>query len=103
MREPQANPEEMLARVNEVIKEIRQSDAFPALIGGLAGGIAGALMAMLIASRATGRASAPTAPATPAATKEEKPGMSVQDVVQLATVVASLARQVQTFIQAQKK
>ncbi len=99
--EPQTNAEEMLARVSEVAKEIRKSDAYPAIIGGIAGGVAGALMAAMIASRVAPRSAAPASEAS--ATKASRPGLSVQDVMQLVTVIASLARQVQGFVQEQKK
>ncbi len=101
MMEPQTNAEEMLARVSEVAKEIRKSDAYPAIIGGIAGGVAGALMAAMIASRVAPRSAAPASEAS--ATKTSRPGLSAQDLMQLVTVIASLARQVQGFVQEQKK
>jgi len=101
MNEPHVNPEEMLLRVNEVMKEIRKSELFPALLGGLAGGVAGALMATLIAGRATARRS--DAPAATAHAAPAKPGFALQDLAQLAMVVVSLARQIQTFAKEQKK
>ena len=35
---------EMMQRVGEVAKELRKSEAYPALIGGVAGGIRGSLL-----------------------------------------------------------
>ncbi len=83
----------LMGRVNEVAKELRKSEAYPAIVGGLAGGIAGAMMAAIIA----GSKSSPRQ--VKATVEAEKPksglNMSLKDVMQLATVVASLAKQVQ--------
>ena len=82
----------VMGRVNEVAKELRKSEAYPAIVGGLAGGIAGAMMAAIIA----GRKPSPRQ-VKAAVEKENKSGLnlSLKDVMQLATVVASLAKQVQ--------
>ncbi|MBI5303390.1 MAG: hypothetical protein HY868_14745 [Chloroflexi bacterium] len=104
MTEPQTNPAEVFARVGQVAKELRKSDAYPAIVGGIAGGIAGALMAAIIASRVAPRNPAETkADTAPRASKDGHPGFSIQDLAQLATVVISLARQVQTFVKEHKK
>ena len=44
----QFDTQAMIVRAKVVAQQIRRSDAYPALIGGIAGGIAGALMAVLI-------------------------------------------------------
>ena len=82
----------VMGRVNEVAKELRKSEAYPAIVGGLAGGVAGAMMAAIIAGR---KPSPRQVKAT--VEKETKSGLnlSLKDVMQLATVVASLAKQVQ--------
>jgi hypothetical protein len=99
--EQRFDSEMMIERARGLAKEIRQSEAYPAIIGGIAGGIAGALMAALIASQFSGRAE-------PAATKEERrraqPGFDVREVVKLVTVVAALVKQVRDwYAQEQKK
>ena len=41
----------LMSRASEITKDIRKSDAYPALIGGIAGAVAGGLIAALIAGR----------------------------------------------------
>lgn len=90
---------EMMARAGEIAKEIRQSEAYPALIGGVAGGIAGAMIAALIARRASSRGAA----TAPIAAKESRGGWALKDVVQLLTVGATLLRQVQGWLKEQEQ
>jgi hypothetical protein len=90
---------ELVARASEVVKEIRKSEAYPALIGGVAGGVAGALIAAIIAGRATSH----RADSTSDASKGARGGWAVKDVVQLLTVVAALARQVQAWMKEQEQ
>lgn len=89
---------EMVERVGEVAREFRKSEAYPVVIAGIAGGIAGALMATLIAGRSRSPQSSPTAEGG-----GEKKGWAVRDVVQLLTVVAPLARQVQAWMKEQEQ
>ena len=89
---------EMLERVGEVAKEIRKSEAYPALIGGIAGGVAGALVAAIIAGRRP-----PPKPSTADDGGGHGRGWSLRDLVQLATVVATLAKQVQAWMKEQEK
>ncbi len=80
----------MIERAREIGREIRQSDAFPAIIGGIAGGIAGALMATIIVSRYTSR----TEPeSSPPSSSSRKGGIAARDMVQLLGVVAGLVKQ----------
>lgn len=89
---------EVMTRVGEVAKEFRKSEVYPAVVGGIAGGIAGALIAALIASRgASSRADA----GKPA--KASGGGWSMREVLSLATLAASLARQAQAFLKEQEK
>ena len=90
----QLNGRELMARAGEVAKEIRTSEAYPALIGGVAGGIAGALIAAIIARRVSSH----SANSTPSSTKETRGSWALKDVMQLLTVVATLARQVQAWM-----
>jgi hypothetical protein len=90
---------ELVARAGEVAREIRKSDAYPALIGGLAGGLTGALIAAIVAGRATSRNSE----AALRASKEARSGWALRDVMQLLTVGATLAKQVQSWMKEQEK
>jgi len=91
--EDQFDTQAMLVRAKLVAQQIRQSDAYPALIGGVAGGIAGALMAALIA----GRMSARRPPDAPHEKTARQFDWSLREVVQLATVGASLLKQIQAW------
>lgn len=95
----QFDSRELMARAGEVAKEIRKSDAYPALIGGIAGGVAGALIAAIVAGRVASHA----ADSSPSGAKETRGGWALKDAVQLLTVVATLARQVQAWMKEQKK
>jgi gas vesicle protein len=95
----QFDAQALMVRARLVAQEIRRSDVYPALIGGMAGGIAGALMAALIA----GRVAARRAEDTPREKESRKFNWSVREMVQLATVVASLAKQVQAWYKGQGK
>ncbi len=88
---------EVMTRVGEVAKEFRKSDVYPAVVGGIAGGIAGALIAAVIASRG----SSSREDSKPA--KASRGGWSIKEVLSLATIVASLARQAQSFLKEQRK
>ena len=98
MRQQFDSPE-LLVRAGEVAKEIRKSDAFPALIGGLAGGLAGALIAAIIAGRASSRRTDGESDAP----KDAHGGWALRDVMQLLTVGATLAKQVQMWMKEQEK
>ena len=95
----QLDSPELLARAGEVAKEIRKSEAFPALMGAIAGGVAGALIAAIIAGRVSSR----RADSAPGAATQAPGGWALRDVMQLLTVVATLARQVQTWMKEQKQ
>ena len=97
--EEQLDTQAMLERAKLVAQQIRQSEAYPALIGGIAGGIAGALMAALIA----GRIAAPRGEDKPREKESRKSNWSLRELVQLATVVASLAKQVQAWSKGRAK
>ena len=80
----------MVMRARDLAREIRHSDAYPAILGAVAGGIAGAMMAALIASRF-----APPPPSSSVGDKRESthPSFGARDAVQLLTVVAGLVKQ----------
>jgi hypothetical protein len=92
----QFDAQALMTRVTEVAKALRKSEVYPALVGGVAGGIAGALIAALIAGR---RPSPAPPPAAPAETARTRLGInwSIKDVMQLVTVVAALAKQIQEW------
>lgn len=92
----QMDPQVLMERVTEVAKELRKSDVYPALIGGIAGGIAGALMATLIASRLASRG-APAESSSAAAKESGGPSWTVREVVQLVSVIAGLGKLVQEW------
>jgi glycerol uptake facilitator-like aquaporin len=89
---------EMMTRVGEVAKEFRKSDVYPAVVGGIAGGIAGALIAAVIASRGSSPRADSFKPA-----KDTRGRWSIREVLSLATIVASLARQAQALLKEQEK
>lgn len=89
----------MMERARVLAAEIRKSEAYPAILGAVAGGIAGALMAAIIAG---GRSARRTGDEKTLGTSA-RPGWSPRDFVQLATVVAGLAKQFQTWSQEQKR
>jgi len=95
----QFDTQAMIVRAKVVAQQIRRSDAYPALIGGIAGGIAGALMAALIAGRVAARRDE----AAPHEKESRKFEWSLREVAQLATVVTALAKQVQEWSKERKK
>ena len=97
--EEQFDAQQLLTRVNQVARELRKSDAFPALIGGIAGGIAGALMATIIAGSIASRKSDSSSNAA----KESRRGWTAKDVAQLIGVLVPLVKQAQAFLKEQKK
>jgi len=97
--EEQFDAQAMMVRVGEVARQIRKSDAYPALVGGIAGGIAGALMAVIIASRWASRHAEPSA----AKSGESRGGWSLREVAQFLTIMMPLAKQVQAWYKEQKK
>ena len=90
---------EVLARVGQVAKELRKSEAYPALVGGVAGGIAGALIAAIIAGRATQRGDGSTSNGA----KESGSRWNIRDLAQLLTIAVTLAKQVQAWMKEQDK
>ncbi|GEM_PF-782383 len=95
----QHNPPEMIAHIHRRAQTLRQSAAYPALMGSVAGGIAGALMAIVIAKRIAGRDTSREAVAPREHPREPaRFDLSVRDLVQLAMLVASLAKQVRVWL-----
>jgi hypothetical protein len=99
----QFDPQAMMERAGILAQEIRKSEAYPALIGGVAGGVAGALMAVIIAGRMTSSRRAAVEETVKVSKADGGEGWSLREVVQLATVVASLAKQAQAWYQEQKR
>lgn len=94
----QMDGREMMKRVGEVAREFRKSEAYPVVVAGIAGGIAGALMATIIAGRRPPPQTSPVADGG-----GHGRGWALRDVVQLLTVVATLARQVQAWLKEQEQ
>lgn len=99
--ENQVDAKVMLERARLIVAEVRKSEAYPAILGAIAGGVAGALMAVIIAGGRSARRGSDESSKTLGASA--RPGWSPRDVVQLATVVAALAKQVQSWYQEQKR
>ncbi len=88
----------MMERAGLIVKEIRKSEAYPAILGAVAGGIAGALIAAIIAGgRSSRRAEGESLKAT------ARPSWSSRDLIQLATVVTALVKQAQSWYREQKR
>ncbi len=81
--------EAIIERAREIGQEIRRSEAYPAIIGGIAGGIAGALMATIIASRFAPRSESRSSEASATV----RGGMGARDLVALLGVMAGLVKQ----------
>ena len=99
MMEERTNAKELLARVSAVMKELKKSDAYPAVVGGIAGGLAGALMAVIIAGRSPSRSAEKIIAAPP----QSRGGIAVRDLAQLLTVIAPLIKQVQAWLKEKGK
>lgn len=96
--EKEFDAQAMMERARLVVAEVRKSEAYPAILGAIAGGIAGALMAALIAGgRSARRGGDESVNAT------VRPSWSPRDIVQLATIVAALVKQVQLWYREQKR
>ncbi len=101
----QFDSDAFMGRVSVLADRVRSSNAYPALIAGLAGAAAGAIMATLIASRVSRRAlprSVEKAVEQVAEKKSEKEkeagqGWTAREIVQLATIGVTLLRQAQDW------
>jgi len=91
----QWDAQRVAARVQGIARVIRQSEVYPALVGGMAGGIAGALMAVWIAGRLAARNQTPREPHRES--KGSRFDLSVREAIQLVTIVASLIKQIQAW------
>jgi len=91
--------EMMIERTREIAQDIRKSEAFPAILGGIAGGIAGALMAALISSRFAARNEPPAASERPAV----RTGFEIRQAVELFAVVAGLIKQARKWYYEERK
>lgn len=94
------DPEMMLERAKEIGRDIRESEAYPAILGGIAGGIAGALMAALIASRFAPRSESPASENRPT---RGRSGFDIRQGVELLAVVASLVKQAREWYSQERK
>ena len=107
MQEQPFDTEAVVERAGAIAHELRRSEAYPAIIGGLAGGLAGGIIALLIAGRAggAGRSSGASRAevVTAGAVAQAAHGWSLRDLIQLITVVASLARQGQEWYSENKR
>ncbi len=101
--EQQSDAQRLSMRMNLLIQELRKSEAYPAIVGGIAGGVAGAVMAVIIAGALSSRRPARAEhDAAPTAGKSAF-SISLRDAVQLLTVVASLVKQIQAWSKEQSR
>lgn len=98
MMEERMDAQELLARINDVMKELKKSDAYPAIVGGIAGGLAGGLIAVIIAGRSPSRPAEKIVAVQP----ESRGGVSVRDIAQMLAVLAPLVKQVQAWLKEKK-
>ncbi len=100
--------QEVMERAGELAQKVRRSEAYPALLGGVAGGIAGAFVAVIIAGRAPQRRDVGAAPLQspvgPAdAARALSGGLALKEILQLLTVAAGLLRQMQVWMRDRDK
>jgi hypothetical protein len=102
MMEEPFDVEILAKRVRLVASEIRKSDLYPALIGGIAGGIAGALIAAVIARGVSARQTegAPISRNSAASTSR---GWSLREAAELMAIIAPLAKQAQAWYKTQRR
>lgn len=87
-----------VAELQARFESLRKSEYFPAVLGAVAGGLTGAIMAGVISS---GKKTEKVVVSGPAETSRQGVvlGMSPKELVQLATVVTGLVRQMQDWRQ----
>jgi len=100
--EKQFDAQEFMERANVLLKEIRKSESYPVIAGGVAGGIAGALMAIIVAGMFAPRRSK-SEPLASDGPVTSRAAWSPKDVVQLATVFAGLAQQIQAWYKERRR
>lgn len=76
---------------------VRRSEYFPAILGAVAGGLTGALMAGLIAGSRRGSRHSEHERDVAAGRSGSVFGLSAKELIQLVTVVATLARQLREW------
>jgi hypothetical protein len=86
-----------LAELRARFEIVRRSEYFPAILGAVAGGLSGAMMAGLIAGGKRQAGDSGRSPESPAGQPGFVLGLSARDLVQLISVVASLARQMREW------
>lgn len=88
-----------LSELEARFQTIRHSEYFPAILGAVAGGLTGALMAALLAGGR--RAASRVEEGETRSAADTKTGLllgfSPRDLIQLATIVATLARQMREW------
>lgn len=103
----QLDVQEIAARAQGVVRAVRHSEVYPAIIGGVAGGITGALMAVLIAGRVAGQGTTREVSApreqSPAVKEKSRFDLSVREAIQLVTIVASLVKQIQAWAKERRR
>ncbi len=99
----QFDSDAFMGRVSVLADRVRSSNAYPALVAGLAGAVAGAIVATLIASRVSRRALPRSVEKTVEQVAEKKTekesgkGWTAREIVQMATIGVTLLKQVQDW------
>ena len=98
-----ANVSDLTSKINlpelqARFETVRQSQYFPAILGAVAGGLTGAVMAGLIAGRSRGDDHPVREEAVESSPRQTVLlGFTLSELMQLVTVVASLARQLREW------
>lgn len=86
-----------LAELRARFEIVRRSEYFPAILGAVAGGLSGAIMAGLIAGAKREAGDSGRSRESPTGQPGFILGLSAKDLLQLISVVASLARQMREW------
>jgi NH3-dependent NAD+ synthetase len=100
--EQQIDAQGVITRADELTRQVRRSEAYPAIVGGIAGGVAGALMAAIIARRVSSQRP-DIQVSTPIVKETQSKGLTMRDAVQLVAVMAGLVRQIQSLSKEQNR
>ncbi len=90
--------DQQLERINALARQVRKSEAYPAVLGALAGGIAGALIALIISGMR-----APRHADSGEVKSSARGGWSPREVLELLAVGTALAKQVREWYQERSK
>ena len=101
--EQQLDGQAMLERAGEIAKQVRKSDAYPAIAGALAGVIAGGVVAALVAGRVASSRRARAAEVANVTDQVEDRSWNLREIVELAAIAAGILKQVQEWYQERQR